>query len=533
MPVLADGNTRAILLLEASWSGPRLPVRGQHGRTRKKHPRSTCSVTTLMLEIKTTLAVCEQWPLQQVRGPLDVDIKWHRRRAVEFRAGWAMWANTNQNSPRKASERPLIQRRCPLAPRSRRRWRSDLTASNRNGKMRRQHCQQSSPRSYAAPVTATPCRCTASLMWFLHSDLLSCSAIPYNSDEPVYATKRTRAATRRCIIHHENSSCFVCRVVPGARRCPLREPQIAVGVYFNAEKYYCPADAQAFATSKPRPAACQALHELPVVAEHYIISPRAWLITPAPTAASHGRVDAWREAEANDPSGPARIAAGAHDAYFASTLGRQEVGQPVMLRLGHEMNGTGIRGAPRRANGVRHQPQHADGLRGPVAACLSSLRRRGRNVCWVGLPNIPNFNEHNTLAQPAGRLRRSVPRRRLRRSGSASMVQRRREIQVATFPDLLMILQTIVALTTNRDDRRVWLLRKRRGAGRHEQSAWIHPDVLHDIRRSILASSRGIWFDRDKRQGETDWRFTPRRTLAPIGSVNSTALPRRIELERE
>lgn len=313
---------------------------------------------------------------------------------------------------------------------------------------------------------------------------------------------------------------------PGGPRPPL-----ALGVYFNEEKVYAPADEQAFADLQAQTGRLAKLYmNFQSWSEEYKnFSPRL-----ADNSLRHGGIFmvVWEPRVAGAPTKPgsflscADIAAGAQDAYiqqYAADV--KKWGGPVMIRFAHEMNGKWYPwGVGFDAPGVRHN--------GNTPYAYTAMWRHvwkifdaagATNVFWVWAPNI--FNPNLPLDQQRADYAALYP-------GDAYVdwigldgYNDGVKSSWKSFPELFDASYHAITALTHKPLMIAEFAASEKGAPPGtSKAAWITQTLMTDIPRRYPRIQLVNWFNRDKsKQGETDWRFnsSPAALAAYAAAVNS------------
>ena len=322
------------------------------------------------------------------------------------------------------------------------------------------------------------------------------------------------------------------------------EEQIAAGVYFNAGKYYCPADEEAFSQLKSQTGRLAKLYmNFQSWTEEY----NTFSTRLANNAGAHGGVFmvVWMPGGGEDKASDANwscaaITSGAKDAYikqYAADV--KKWGHPVMLRLAHEMNGAWYSyGTSFDKNGVRHNSNKPSDYAAMWRHIWDIFKQAGaENVYWVWSPNIFVVNERNTLASQQADLVELYP-------GDAYVdwigldgYNDGVKSKWRTFPELFdCSYRAITALTPKPLMIAEFGCSEIGAPAGTSKAAWITQTYLTDIPQQYPRIKLVNWFSRDKtKQGETDWRFnsSPEAQAAYSAAVNTALYQGSITLEHK
>ncbi len=323
--------------------------------------------------------------------------------------------------------------------------------------------------------------------------------------------------------------------------------RIAVGVYFNEERIYCPADEVAF----------QHLQELTGRQAKVYMNFQGWTepwsqfsTRLADNALKHGGVFmvVWMptgkrpEGQADPDWTCAGIVAGKHDAYirqYAADVAKwgAAANKPVMLRLAHEMNGGWYPwGVAFKQPGQRHNGNTPADYVAMWRHVWTIFKEAGaKNVYWVWSPNILYINANNTREQAEADYAALYPGDEyvdwIGLDGYNDGVKSKWK----SFPDLYDASYQAITKISNKPLMIAEFGSSEKGApAGTSKAAWITQTYMKDIPERYPRILLVNWFSRDKtRQGETDWRFnsSPAALEAYKAAVNSPLYQGDVKLE--
>ena len=313
--------------------------------------------------------------------------------------------------------------------------------------------------------------------------------------------------------------------------------QIAVGVYFNEGKHYCPDDPQSFADLQ------QQTGRLARVYMNFQTWSEEWnqfSTRLADNAIRNGGVFmvVWMpsgqraEGQADPDWSCAAIAAGKHDDYvrrYAADVARWSGLQhkPLMIRLAHEMNGGWYPyGVAFERGGKRHNgnsPADYLAMWRHVWGIFDQAGARG--VTWVWSPNILYINENNSPQQAEADYAALYPGDGfvdwIGLDGYNDGVKSRWK----TFAELFGPSYHLITKISGKPLMIGEFACSEAGApAGTSKAAWITRTYLSEIPLQFPRILLVNWFDRDKtHQGETDWRFnsSPQSLAAYRDAVQS------------
>ena len=318
---------------------------------------------------------------------------------------------------------------------------------------------------------------------------------------------------------------------------------IAVGVYLNTNKHYCPADEEAFTLLREQTGRLAKLYmNFQSWKEEY----NTFATRLADNARAHGGVFmvVWMpggEAEKSDPSWScAAVASGKHDGYirkYAEDV--KKWGHPIMLRFAHEMNGTWYPwGTAFQAPGVRQN--------GNTPADYAKMWQRvwkifqdvgATNAFWVWAPNILFVNARNTSEQQTADYAALYPGDEYVDWIGLDGYNDGVKSKWRSFPDLFDASYRVITQLTRKPLMIAEFGCSEAGAPAGTgKAAWITRTYLTDIPKLYPRIQLVNWFSRDKTaHGETDWRFdsSPESLAAYRAAVNAPLYQGGLNLRRE
>ena len=319
--------------------------------------------------------------------------------------------------------------------------------------------------------------------------------------------------------------------------------QIAVGVYFSEEKGYCPDTEQSFTHLQEQSGR---LAKLYMNFQSWSESWNQFATRLANNSVKHGGVFmvVWLPGQGEDSPGHSNrhwsckaITAGEHDAYIKKYAADVKAfGQPVLICLAHEMNGTWYPTSTAfDSAGVRHN--------GNTPADFVAMWRHVRglfhdagadNAYWVWAPNILFLNKNNSLAQQQADYRALYPGDDcvdwIGLDGYCDGVKGK----WSSFADLFdASYKTITAITAKPLMIAEFGCSEAGAPAGTSKAAWIK-QAYADIPRRFPRIELVNWFSRDKtKYGETDWRFNSSQAAraAYAAAVNSPTYQGEIRLK--
>ena len=318
------------------------------------------------------------------------------------------------------------------------------------------------------------------------------------------------------------------------------DAKIAVGVYFNENKIYCPADEEAF---KDLQAQTSRLAKVYMNFQTWNKEWNSFSARLATNARTHDGVFmvVWMpgaEAENASPDWScAAIAKGKQDDYirqYATDL--KKFGHPIMLRFAHEMNGTwypwgtGFNKKGERQNG--NDPAAYVAMWRHVWGIFKSVG--ASNAYWVWSTNLLFLNAQNSLAQQQADFAALYPGDEYVDWIGLDGYNNGTKAKWKSFSELFGdSYKTITALTQKPFTLAEFGCSEKGAPAGTSKAAWIKQAYEVEIPampRILLVN----WFDRDKtKQGETDWRFnsSPEALSAYYTAVNSPRYQGDVNLE--
>ena len=345
-----------------------------------------------------------------------------------------------------------------------------------------------------------------------------------------------------------------CLILAVVGRCQAADPgggqtdhTIAVGVYYNENKIYCPADELAFTHLQEHTGREAKLYMnfQSWTEEWNMFSTRL-----ADNSLKHGGVFmvVWmpvgtKGEGAADPDWTcAGVASGKHDAYirkYAADVAKWGAAgnKPVMIRLAHEMNGGWYSyGVAFKSPGKRHN--------GNTPADYVAMWRHvwtifhdagATNVYWVWSPNILYINADNTREQAEADYAALYP-------GDAYVdwigldgYNDGVKSKWRSFPELFDASYQIITKISPKPLMIAEFGCSEKGAlPGTSKAAWITQTYTVDIPQKYPRIRLLNWFSRDKtKSGETDWRFnsSPAALEAYKAAVTSPLYQGELKLE--
>ncbi|HEX4000433.1 MAG TPA: glycosyl hydrolase [Pirellulales bacterium] len=322
--------------------------------------------------------------------------------------------------------------------------------------------------------------------------------------------------------------------------------QIAVGIYFNEGRLYCPADEQAFADLQ------QQSGRLAKVYMNFQNWSGEWTqfsTRLADNSLKHGGVFmvVWTpsgsklEGQADSDWTCAAVAAGKHDDYikrYAADVAKWSGPhrKPLMIRFAHEMNGGWYPwGVAFEKDGRRHNGNT------PVDYVTMWRHVRGifkeagaNNVTWVWSPNILFINQNNSQEQAKADYAALYPGDDFVDWIGLDGYNNGLKAKWKTFAELYEPSYRAINMISGKPlmIAEFGCSEKRAPTGT-SKAAWIakaYADIPLQFPRVRLVN----WFNRDKtKQGETDWRFnsSPEALEAYRAAVNSPLYQGDVKLE--
>ena len=313
--------------------------------------------------------------------------------------------------------------------------------------------------------------------------------------------------------------------------------RIAVGIYFNEDKYYCPADEQAFTDLQ------QQSGRLAKVYMNFQNWSGEWTqfsTRLADNSLKHGGVFmvVWM------PAGPkpegrsdsdwncAAVASGKHDEYikrYAADVAKWsgEQHKPLMIRFAHEMNGGWYPwGVAFKRDGQRHNGNTPADYVAMWRHVWEIFKAAGaKDVTWIWSPNILYINDNNSREQAEADYAALYP-------GDAYVdwigldgYNNGTKAKWKSFADLFDPSYRAITRISAKPLMIAEFGCSEKGAPPGtSKAAWIaqgYAEIPLRFPRVQLVN----WFDRDKtRHGETDWRFnsSPEALEAYKAAVNSS-----------
>jgi mannan endo-1,4-beta-mannosidase len=345
-------------------------------------------------------------------------------------------------------------------------------------------------------------------------------------------------------LSHEPTRNCLTRLLPGmlalwsgwansvcAASPPPPAGSIAVGVYFNEQRVYAPADEQAFQDLQ---AQTGRLAELYMNFQTWTEEWKNFSTRLANNALAHGGIFmvVWcpmKTETGQDPAWSCRaVSSGKYDAYirqYATEVHRWN--QPLMIRLAHEMNGSwypwgvAFTDGAKRTNG--NTPADYVGMWRHVHDLFQA--EGATNVLWVWSPNLLFVNAHNSKPQAVADYRALYP-------GDAYVdwigldgYNDGLKSQWKSFAELFGdSYQAITALTSKPLMIAEFGCTEQGAPAGSSKAAWITQTYLQEIPEHFPRIRLVNWFCRDKsQQGEADWRFnsSPAALAAYRAVVNS------------
>lgn len=323
--------------------------------------------------------------------------------------------------------------------------------------------------------------------------------------------------------------------------------RIAVGVYFNEGKIYCPADAQAFADLQ------QQTGRLAKVYMNFQNWSGEWTqfsTRLADNCVKHGGVFmvVWTpsgskaEGQTDSEWTCAAVAAGKHDAYIrkyaqdvAKWSGQQR--KPLMIRFAHEMNGGWYPwGVAFKKDGRRHNGNTPGDYVAMWRHVWGIFKEAGAdNVTWVWSPNILYINENNSPEQAEADYAALYPGDDYVDWIGLDGYNNGLKARWKTFAELYEPSYRAITKISAKPLMIAEFGCSEKGApSGTSKAAWIaqaYADIPLQFPRVRLVN----WFDRDKtKQGETDWRFnsSPEALDAYRAAVNLPLYQGDVKLKR-
>lgn len=304
---------------------------------------------------------------------------------------------------------------------------------------------------------------------------------------------------------------------------------IAIGVYFNEDRVYCPADEQAFTDLQNQTGR---LAKVYLNFQEWTNRWNQFSERLADTALSHGGIFmlSWMptDKQTTDSSWScAAIARGDHDAYirqYAAAVSKW--GKPIMIRFAYEMNGHWCTYGTAFGKDGKRQPgdEPADYVAMWHHVWQIFHAAGAKNVLWVWSPNIFTINKQNSAEQSRADLQALYP-------GDAYVdwigldgYNDGVKSEWTSFHDLFDDSYRAITALTNKPLMIAEFGSSEIGApAGTSKAAWITQAYMVDI-PSYPRIRLVNWFDRDKsKEGETDWRFnsSPEALAAYRAAVNS------------
>jgi hypothetical protein len=327
----------------------------------------------------------------------------------------------------------------------------------------------------------------------------------------------------------------------GVAAFPAEEP-IAVGVYFNTNKQYCPADPPAFEELKALTGREAKLYmNFQSWNEQY----NTFAVRLAENARSHGGIYmvVWMpggEAQAQDPAWScAAIAKGARDEYirqYAQDV--RKYGRPIMIRFAHEMNGHWYPwGTAFRSPGVRNNSNTPADYVAMWRHVWGIFKEAGvTDVHWVWAPNIFFLNTANSEEQQRADFAALYPGDEYVDWIGLDGYNDGVKSKWRTFPDLFDAPYRAITGLTQKPLMIAEFGSSEKGApAGTSKAAWITQTYMKDIPEKYPRVRLVNWFHRDKSAyGETDWRFnsSPEALAAYAAAVNAPLYQGEIKLGR-
>ena len=330
-----------------------------------------------------------------------------------------------------------------------------------------------------------------------------------------------------------------CLAIAGAQT----PQQIAVGVYFHEGARYCPDAEQSFADLQEQTGR---LAKLYMNFQSWSEEWKQFSTRLGDNSLKHGGVFmvVWLPGQGEDSPGHSdrhwsckAITAGQHDAYIKRYAADVKAwGKPVMICLGHEMNGSWYSTSTAfDAPGVRHN--------GNTPADFVAMWRhvwgifhdaRADNVYWVWAPNVLFLNKNNTLAQQQADYKALYPGDGyvdwIGLDGYCDGVKGKWR----TFSELFdASYRTITAITSKPLMIAEFGCSETGAPPGTSKAAWVK-QAYEDIPQRFPRIELVNWFSRDKtKYGETDWRFNSSKAAlsAYSAAVNSPLYQGEIKLK--